>query len=49
MGRRSLKTTKAGKFMNPTDQFSKRQEVWVTCIFHDNLSFPQERSREGKS
>ncbi len=24
MGRRSTKTTKAGKFMNPTDQFSEQ-------------------------
>lgn len=29
MGRRSINTTKSGKFMNPTDQASKFKHTWL--------------------
>ena len=38
MGRRSISSTKAGKFMNPTDQASKFSSFFVVVKFDSFLS-----------
>ena len=48
MGRRSTKTTKAGKFMNPTDQYSK-QLLPLLCIHDFLVYFLRKRAKEERA
>ena len=36
MGRRSINTTKSGKYMNPTDQFSKCKK---STVYTDSIKY----------
>ena len=44
MGRRSTKTTKTGKFMNPTDQWSKL--IWTSHTHALSLSLCRETNKK---
>lgn len=42
MGRRSINTTKSGKFMNPTDQASKFKQTWLSQnVYCNTIPFLQ--------
>lgn len=52
MGRRAINTTKSGKYMNPTDQASKFQEIQANNqnIFQNKFSnFFRKRSSQERT